>query len=54
MIPLKNRFSRRFFNFPAHAAYVNYASFLENFALSCLPPVCRQAGHLGLFERVRF
>ncbi len=32
LIPLKKPDLRRCFNFPAHAAHVKYASFLENFA----------------------
>jgi hypothetical protein len=35
MIPLKKPNLRRCFNFPAHATYAKYASFLENFA-SCI------------------
>ena len=32
MIPLKKPNLWRCFNFPAHATYAKYASFLENFA----------------------
>ncbi len=32
LIPLKKPDLRCYFNFPVHAAYAKYASFLENFA----------------------
>ncbi len=44
MIPLKKPDLRRYFNFPAHAAYAKYASFLENFA-PCI---------LGFLSGIRF
>jgi hypothetical protein len=46
MIPLKKPNLRRCFNFPAHATYDKYVSFLENFA----PCTCLPQASLGLFE----